>query len=153
MKTELMNDLKESIEKSIKTSDLIGKRETLQQGLLAAKLNLDRYELNMQISRAHRPLKSEDNSNCQPIFAQFVSWRYTDEIRRKLIQLQATRKSKITVSQMPSEELTQRRNNASKRRKEMLQQSNDLIIYLLYRSRLTVRKRNSRKMYKQIKVF
>ena len=62
-----MNDLKESIEKSIKTSDLIGKRETLQQGLLAAKLNLDRYELNMQISRAHRPLKSEDNSNCQPL--------------------------------------------------------------------------------------
>ena len=31
MKTELMDDLKEYIEKSIETSDLIGKIETLQQ--------------------------------------------------------------------------------------------------------------------------
>ena len=31
MKTELMNNLKECIKKSIKTSDLIGKIETLQQ--------------------------------------------------------------------------------------------------------------------------
>ena len=31
MKTDLMKDLKESIEQSIKTLDLIGKLETLQQ--------------------------------------------------------------------------------------------------------------------------
>ena len=102
MKTDLMKDLKESIEQSIKTLDLIGKLETLQQenedlrnrsmrsilifrglpesekkrndsweevsqnlvSLLAAKVNLDRYELNIQISRAHRTQKSENNSNC-----------------------------------------------------------------------------------------
>ena len=100
MKTDLMDDLKESIEQSIKTLDLIGKVETLQQEnedlrnrsmkstlifrglpesekndsweevsqnlvcLLAAKLNLDCYELNMEISHAYRPPKSENNSNC-----------------------------------------------------------------------------------------
>ena len=88
MKAELMNDLEESIEESIKTSNSIGKIETLEQEnedlrnrsmistfgiwtndsweevsqnlvvLLAAKLNLDPYELNMQISRVHRTPKS-----------------------------------------------------------------------------------------------
>ena len=153
-----MNNLKKSIEKEIKTSDLTGKIETLQQenedlqnrlmrstlifcgvpesekkndsweevfqnlvGLLVAKLNLDHYELNMQISHAYRTLKSENNSNCQPIFAQFISWRYANEVRRKLIQLHATRKSKITISQMFSKELTQQHNNVLKQRKAMLQ--------------------------------
>ena len=54
---------------------------------------------------------------------------------------------------MFSKELTQRRNNALKRRKEMLQQSNDLNIYLEYPARLMARKRNSREKYKQIEVF
>ena len=54
-------------------------------GLLEARLNLDCYELNMKISNAHRTPKSEDNNNCWSIFAQFVSWRYADEVRRKLI--------------------------------------------------------------------
>lgn len=49
-------------------------------GLLEARLNLDCYKLNMQISNAHRTPKSEDNNNCRPIFAQFVSWRYADEV-------------------------------------------------------------------------
>lgn len=91
MKTELINDLKKSVEESIKTSDLIGIIETMEPenkdlrnvsmistlifrgvpksekkkdsweaasqnrvSLLAAKLNMDCYELNMQISSAHR---------------------------------------------------------------------------------------------------
>ena len=110
-----MNYFKVSAEKSIKTSDLLGKTDIATRkwgftkqineiyfkfpwitriwkkkkkkkdsweevsqtlvGLLAARLNLDCFELNKQISIAHRTLKSEDNNNYWPIFAQVVSWR------------------------------------------------------------------------------
>ena len=111
--------------------------------VLAKKLRLDPAELDLQISRAHRTPKSpEDNSNSRPIFAQFVNWRYADDIRRSLIRLHANKESKIIVSQMFSKELTQRCNEALKRRKEILAaESNDLNIYLEFPARLMARKK------------
>lgn len=54
---------------------------------------------------------------------------------------------------MFSKELTQQRNNSLKGRKEMLQQSNELNIYLEYPAHLMARKRNSHEKYKQIEVI
>ena len=82
--------------------------------------NLDRYELSMQINHAHRTLKNEDNSNCWPIFAQFVSWMEVynvDEIKALQNSMLQESISQIDVSI----ELTRWHNSAFKQRKEMLQ--------------------------------
>ena len=49
---------------------------------LVKKLHLDYYELDLQISGAHRTPKNESESVCRLIFAQFVNWRYADDVRR-----------------------------------------------------------------------
>ena len=49
---------------------------------LVKKLRLDYYELDLQIGRAHRTPKNEIESVCRAIFAEFVSWRYADDVRR-----------------------------------------------------------------------
>ena len=49
------------------------------------------------ISTAHRSLKSDFDKGCRRIYALFVNWRYADNLRRTLISLQASKKSKITV--------------------------------------------------------
>ena len=51
---------------------------------LANKLGIDLYETAMQVSRAHRTPKSVYDNKCRPIFAQFVNWRYAEDILKKL---------------------------------------------------------------------
>ena len=50
------------------------------------------------INTAHRSPKSDFDKGCRPIYAQFVNWRYADNLQRRLIALQASKKSKLTVS-------------------------------------------------------
>ena len=125
--------------------------------ILIKKLQLDPYECNMQISRAHRTPKSsnedDDRSYCRPIFAQFVSWRYAEDVRKNLIKLHAKRKSDIIVSQMFSKNLTTRRNEAMKKRKELLETSPNLSIYLEYPAKLMSRNKNTRDPYELLEEF
>ena len=90
--------------------------------LLSSRLNLNYDELDLQLSRAHKTLKTTEDNDTRAIFAAFVNWRYADYIRKRMIWLQAERKSNITVSQIFSKELTNRRNEALKKRKEILQE-------------------------------
>ena len=94
----------------------------------------------------------EDNDT-RPIIPAFVNWRYADDIRKRMIQFHAERKSKTTVSQMFSTELTQRQIEALKKRKEIFQESPELNIYLEFLAHLTPKKKNSRDRYKKIERF
>ena len=86
--------------------------------LLSSRLNLNYDELDLQLSSARKTPKTMEDNDTRPIFAAFVNYRYTDDIRKRMIQLHAERKSKITVSQMFSKELTKRRNKALKKTKK-----------------------------------
>ena len=88
----------------------------------------------------------EDNDT-RPIIPAFANWRYADDIRKRMIQFYAERKSKTTVSQMFSTELTQRQTEALKKRKEMFQESPEFLAHL------TPKKKNSRDRYKKIERF
>ena len=54
------------------------------------------------------------------ILPQFFNWHYGNNDRRLLIKLHAAKQSKITVTQMFTESLPTRSNEALKRRKEGL---------------------------------
>ena len=53
--------------------------------------------------------KSVYDNKCRSIFVQFVNWHYAENIRKNLTVLHANKKSKVTVSQLFSKSLTNRR--------------------------------------------
>ena len=114
---------------------------------------MDYYQLDLQISRAHRTTKNESESVCRSIFAQFVNWRYADDVRRRLIKLHAAKQSNITVTQMFTKQLTTRGNKALKRRKDLLEEDPTLQIYLEYPAKLMGKKRNTKEKYRVIEIF
>ena len=59
----------------------------------------------------------------------------------------------MTVSQVFSKELTQRRNEALIKRKEILQESPELNIYLEFSACLMAKKKKSRDKYKKVERF
>ena len=72
--------------------------------------------------RPHGGVEKEEGNNDRqqqqgnkPIFVQFVNWRVAEEIKSKVIQLNAQKRTKVVVNQMFLKELTIRRNNALKR--------------------------------------
>ena len=83
---------------------------------------MDYYELDLQISPAHRTLKNESESVCRPIFTQFVNWHYADDVKRRLMKLHAAKQSNITVTQMFTKRLTTRRNETLKQCKKGLEE-------------------------------
>ena len=70
-----------------------------------------------------------------------------------MVRLHAEWKSKITVSQIFSKELTQTRNEALKKRKKILQESPELNNYVEFRACLMAKKKKSRDKYKEIERF
>ena len=109
--------------------------------LLSSRLNLNYDELDLKLSNSHRSPKTTEDNDTRPIFAAFVNWCYADDIRESMIRFYAERKSKITVSQMFSKELTQRQNEALKKRKKIFQESPELNIYLEFPTRLMAKKK------------
>ena len=93
-------------------------------------------EIDFQISRAHRSTEQDkDHSNKnhrvpKPIFAQFVNWRIAEEIRNRIIELNSKRRTNVFVSQMYSKELTLRRNEALKYRRDYLNENSDVQVKL-----------------------
>ena len=52
------------------------------------------------LSRAHRRIEKEEGNNDRqqgnkPIFVQFVNWRVAEEIKSKVIQLNAQKRTKV----------------------------------------------------------
>ena len=128
------------------------------------KLNLPYTyeELDLQISRAHRGAEIDRGNNqrnlnnqdgSRPIFAQFTNWRVAEEIRNRIIFLNSKKETRVICNQMFSKELTTKRNNALKFRREKLNSSPDLQIKLEYPACLKSRKRGSNGKWDILKEF
>lgn len=50
-----------------------------------------------KIFPAYQTSKKGGNSICPPIFAQFVNWRYANDVLRRLVKIHAARQSQTTV--------------------------------------------------------
>ena len=110
------------------------------------------------LSRAHRRIEKEEGNNDRqqgnkPIFVQFVNWRVAEEIKSKVIQLNAQKRTKVVVNQMYSKELTIRRNNALKRRRETLEEDGSIQIKLVYPAILKFKNKGFKNRWETLEVF
>ena len=114
--------------------------------------------IDSMISRAHRGIEKEEGNNDRqqgnkPIFVQFVNWRVAEEIKSKVIQLNAQKRTKVVVNQMYSKELTIRRNNALKRRREVLEEDGSIQIKLVYPAILKFKNKGFKNRWETLEVF
>ena len=86
---------------------------------MAYKFGMNLSEVNMQVSKAHRNPKSAHDNQCRPTFVQFVNWHYAVDIHKKLIGLHANNKSKVTLLQMFSKSLTDRRSSSAQKKRNI----------------------------------
>ena len=84
---------------------------------------------------------------------QFVNCRLAEEIKSKVIQLNAQKRTKVVVNQMYSKELTIRRNNALKRRLKILEEDGSIQIKLDYPAILKFKKKRTRNRWETLEVF
>ena len=114
-------------------------------------LPYDKEFIDGQISRAHRGeadnFRNEEESENQwkgpkPIFAQIVNWRLAEKI--EIIKLHAQKRTKVTVNQMYSKQLTARRNDALKRRYDMMKNDKTIQVKLDFPAVLKSKKRGTR---------
>ena len=106
-------------------------------------------DIDLLINRAHRGAENQEDleehqiknhKGARPIFAQFTNWRVAEEIRNKIVMLNAKKQTKVVVNQMFSKDLTIRRNNALKRRRQLLNNpDNNLQVKLIYPATLKSR--------------
>ena len=120
-----------------------------------SKLDLpyDKEFIDGEISRAHRGgadnFRNEEESENQwkgpkPIFAQIVNWQLAEEIKTEIIKLHAQKRTKVTVNQMYSKQLTAHRNDALKRRYEMMKNDKTIQVKLDFPAVLKSKKRGTR---------
>ena len=84
---------------------------------------------------------------------QFVNWRVAEEIKSKVIQLNAQKRTKVVVNQMQSKELTIRRNNALKRQREILEEDGTMQIKFVYPAILKFKNKGSKNRWETLEVF
>lgn len=118
-------------------------------------------EMDYHISRAHRGGANQEDTNQEayhskgpkPIYAQFVNWRTAEEIRNKIITLNSRKQTRVVCNQMFSKDLTLRRNNALKYRRETLNDSPGIQIKLEYPAILKSRKKGSNGKWEVLQTF
>ena len=116
-------------------------------------------EINEHISRAHRGNNQEENNeNTQkkgpkPIYAQFINWRAAEEIRSKIITMNSRKQTKVICNQMFPKDLTIRRNNALKYRREKLNETPGIQIKLEYPATLKSRQKGSNGKWQVLQTF
>ena len=116
-------------------------------------------EIDFQISRVHQSTeqdKDHPNKNQRgpkPIFAQFVNWHIAEEIRNRIIELNAKRRKNVFVSQMHSKELTLQRYGALKYRRDYLNENSDEQIKLEFPAILRYRRKGFCGKWDALQVF
>ena len=130
-----------------------------------SKLNLpyDQDTIDSQISRAHRGSEEKKSRNVvedsnprqgpKPVFAQFVNWRFAEEVKAGIIKLNAQKRTNVTVNNMYSKELTARKNEALKRRREMIKNNKNIHVRLDYPAMLKSKKKGTRENWVTVENF
>ena len=119
-------------------------------------------DIDLLISRAQRGVENQEDleehqrknhKGSRPIFAQFANWRVAEEIRNKIVMLNAKKQTKVVVNQMYTKDLTIRENNVLKRRRQLLNNpDNNLQIKLIYPATLTSRRKGSRDRWETLEI-
>ena len=112
----------------------------------------DKEFIDGQISRAHRGVtdnfRNEESENQwkgpKPIFVQIGNWWLAEEIKTESIKLHAQKRAKVTVNQMYSKQLTVHRNDALKRRYQMMKNDKTIQVKLDFPVVLKSKKRGTR---------
>lgn len=136
----------------------------IMSSFIATKLDLSYTKefIDSMISRAHRGAEKDRESNgrqhqqregSKPIFVKFVNWRVAEEIKSRVIQLNAQKRTKVVVNQMYSKEITTRRNNALRRRREILEEDGSIQIKLDYPAVLKFKKKGTRNGWDTLETF
>jgi len=142
---------------------------------ISSTLNIPWDDVDYHISRAHRmnirfvgeddTIEVENNNNNnhsntnnntnkpRPIVANFINWRFAEKIKSELIRSHKLKKSFVTVHQQYSRSLSERQNKALERRKVLLTEKKDVLIYLAYPATLMVKNKNSKEKYKTLETF
>ena len=131
---------------------------TVLTKFIHSKLDLpyDKEFIDGQISRAHRGgadnFRNEGESENQwkgpkPIFAQIGNWRLAEEIKTEIIKLHAQKRTKVTVNQMYSKQLT------LKRRYEMMKNDKTIQVKLDFPAVLKSKKRGTRGNWRTVERF
>ena len=110
------------------------------------------------IDRAHRTAKNKNrntvNSGPRPIIAKFLSWKYSQDIIKRIIQNnRSSTENKVFVTQMYSPRVTARINEALKYRKEILKHDNTKSMYVAYPAKLMGKDKGTKEPYKLVKSF
>ena len=128
-------------------------QSTYQIYTLKIRLPYDKEFIDGQISRAHQggaeSFRNKEESENQwkgpkPIFAQIIYWWLAEEIKTEIIKLHAQKRTKVTVNQMYSKQLTAHRNDALKRRYEMMENDQTIQVKLDFPAVLKSKKRGTR---------
>ena len=122
----------------------------LAKSLKSVLPGISEESIKAKIERAHRA-KSTSN-----IIAKFSSWKDSESITKSLINYnrKAHDKSKLFyVSQMYSKELTNRRDEALKLRKELIQANKNTTYILTYPAKLMHRKKGSNARFELLQEF
>ena len=85
--------------------------------------------------------------------AKIVNWRLAKEIKTEIIKLHAQKRTKVTVNQMYSKQLTARRNDALKRRYEMMKNDKTIQVKLDFPAVLKSKKRGTRGSWITVEQF
>ena len=119
-------------------------------------------DIDLLISRAQRDVENQEDleehqrknlKGSRPIFAQFANWRVAEEIRNKIVMLNVKKQTKVVVNQMYTKDLTIRKNNVLKRRRQLLNNpDNNLQIKLIYPATLTSRRKGSRDRWETLEI-
>ena len=129
--------------------------ENILVKMLARHLSMhDEAQVAEMIERAHRGKKSSTSNGPRHIFARFYSWKDSEYVQSKYLSLnKANPKMKIKVHQMYSKRVTERRNAALLKRRDLMKNKTISNGYISYPATLMVKYSPSEKSYKKHEEF
>ena len=108
-----------------------------------------------QIERVHRTKPNTNKGKDRPIIAKFYDWKVSEKIKKCIIDKNKSadkNDKQIFVSQMYSQRMTERINEALKHRKTLLTSNPGMKMYVAYPTTLMGKNEHENK-YKPIKTF
>lgn len=114
-------------------------------------------QIKNSIDRCHRNLNRNpppNNKSVPSISVKFKTWKDSNDTLQRIIEQNKSKKNKhINVSQQYSEQTTKRRNEALKRRKELMKENQNKEFRLIYPAKLLARKKHSKEQFELVEEF
>ena len=107
------------------------------------------------LDRVHRAKNKPTHKPNAPkaIIAKFTNWRFADYVKHTLIRAKIAGNTDITVSQLYSKKVNERRSKAFSHRTALKEKDPNMMYYVEYPAKLMGKKKGSKKSYEVIKEF